>query len=73
MPRATPFGMRRSRPEQWFAAVLITLNYAILIDKTKQSDNFKASMNFAFPKMIPVYSDDGYDGNRMEIMEMYAI
>ena len=46
------------------------LNYAILIDKTKQSDNFKASMNFAFPKMVPVYSDDGYDGNRMEIMEM---
>lgn len=45
------------------------LNYSILIDKTKQSDNFKASMNFAFPKMIPVYSDDGYDGNRMEIME----
>ena len=46
------------------------LNYSILIDKTKQSDNFKASMNFAFPKMVPVYSDDGYDGNRMEIMEM---
>ncbi|UTY29194.1 hypothetical protein [Treponema putidum] len=49
------------------------LNYAILIDKTKQSDNFKASMNFAFPKRIPVYSDEEHDDNKMEIMEMACL
>ena len=48
------------------------LNYSILIDKTKQSDNFKASMNFAFPKMVPVYSDEGHDDDKMEIMQMFV-
>ncbi|UTC67553.1 MULTISPECIES: hypothetical protein [unclassified Treponema] len=52
--------------------ILGALNYSILIDKTKQSDNFKASMNFAFPKMVPVYSEEGYDDDKMEIMQMFV-
>ena len=52
--------------------ILGALNYSILIDKTKQSDNFKASMNFAFPKMVPVYSDEGHDDDKMEIMQMFV-
>ncbi|UTC61919.1 hypothetical protein E4O05_10375 [Treponema sp. OMZ 787] len=57
--------------------LLADANYSVLIDKTKQSDNFKVLMNFGFPKMIPVYAekneaDKDYTDkdNMMERMEM---
>ncbi|UTC75656.1 hypothetical protein E4O03_02695 [Treponema sp. OMZ 792] len=55
-------------------SVIFDANYSVFIDKTKQSDNFKVSMNFGFPKMIPVYAEqteaDMDKDNTMERMEM---